>query len=157
MSAIYSPARPDTAAARAKLDELHMLGLHATDAEPWFVPGRLVEAVRGLGTIERATARIEVGRHGDGSMPVLIQSAALRLAIWDARAQLAGMSGTDVARSLQFTLGPKRDARRASWGWGLLAAVDAMGLATVTVDAPSEHGYRRLRLIERAVEIANGV
>lgn len=153
-----STLNAERAAARDLLDELHTLSLHSANVPPWTLHVRLRDAARQLSTIERATVRATVHLHdGDTAYPLTIQSAVLRLAIWDARGVLDTMSGQDIARSLQGAMGNThpRALRDAAEGWALLAAADAAsGSVRVEVSTPDDQrGYRRIRLIERLVEL----
>jgi len=160
MPTTYPPAKPDPAAARDRLDELHTLALHISDARPWTLPDRLVDAARRLSPLERATARVTVRRRDDRTLPVIIQSAALRLAILDARGSLPTLSGQTIARTLQSAMGDSHPhaLREAAFGWAVLAACDATGTANVNISYFDQHAqkYSSDRLISRiAAKIHN--
>lgn len=118
--------------------------------------------VRLIRPAELETARVDtpLARTMRVQATGLPHEAAVRMAIWNARGELARMDGWDVATRLQDQFFPHSHRASIPWrGMDLLRAVDLTSSehgATVTLAVPSASAGarpRRMRLAERVEQL----
>jgi hypothetical protein len=125
--------------------------------EPLALPEPIDGRTRLLTDTERATVRVRP--LAIDAIPLrnsMLNEAALRVALWDARGSLRSKSGPQIAEALRSVFWPAWRSPRALRGWELLHALDAADLVEVLLDAeaaPTDPLRRRtMRLRERVAE-----
>ena len=132
--------------------------VHRLPRVRWEAPALGTSPLRRMTDVERATVRVTpVSR---GAVPLgnsIPHEAAFRLAVARRLGWLGAASGRRVAANLETAFWGSHPSRRAERGWDLLAVLDELEWATVTVSAEPRglsRSFRPMRLAQLRDELA---